>query len=333
MTISYTTDLSGVNPANLVDKEVHTTSESQYRDYRFIVPNFSPFYVDNFKLRLTGANGRELVEDVDFQFALPYVTGTRVTGKQMYGGFTLINLDLNGVLSVDYQTVGGDEICDRLYVLTQLADKAYNPRTTIWDVVSNAPNAFPPTPHYQDYSSFFGQEQLVAALAEVRDAILTNSSLTAENIRDFLARYSNEKGGYVRREGDTMTGPLGLPANPTEPEHAATKAYVDQRVADQTPLWQILSEYVKDEEVHRLMQLKLNLTGGILTGPLSLHADPLNDDQAVTKRYVDALFQQLNDRLLQLEDKVENMKNSGYITREQVLDMINETNVRFGAHK
>ena len=82
-----------------------------------------------------------------------------------------------------------------------------------------------------------------------------------------------------------------------------------------------------------MTQLKLNLTGGILTGPLSLHADPLNGDQAVTKRYVDALFQQLNDRLLQLEDKVENMKNSGYITREQVLDMINETNVRFGVYK
>lgn len=32
---------------------------------------------------------------------------------------------------------------------------------------------------------------------------------------------------YVNTTGDTMTGPLTLPADPTEPLHAATKGYVD----------------------------------------------------------------------------------------------------------
>jgi hypothetical protein len=35
-------------------------------------------------------------------------------------------------------------------------------------------------------------------------------------------------GDYVLKTGDTMSGPLTLPANPTAPLQAATKAYVDQ---------------------------------------------------------------------------------------------------------
>jgi hypothetical protein len=37
-------------------------------------------------------------------------------------------------------------------------------------------------------------------------------------------------GDYVRKAGDTMTGPLSLPA-PTAPLHAANKEYVDNLVA------------------------------------------------------------------------------------------------------
>jgi len=33
---------------------------------------------------------------------------------------------------------------------------------------------------------------------------------------------------YVLKAGDTMSGPLTLPGDPTAPLHAATKAYVDQ---------------------------------------------------------------------------------------------------------
>ena len=96
-TVTYPLDTSGVNPTNLVRNEVHTTTEAHFRDYYFIVPNFAPFFVDNFKLvHLKDGNEYILEEDVDFSFALPYVTGTRVTGKQMYGAITLNNLDLNG---------------------------------------------------------------------------------------------------------------------------------------------------------------------------------------------------------------------------------------------
>lgn len=330
MTVTYpNVDLSGVNPSNLVKGEIHTVTESNFRDYYFIVPNFAPFYVDNFKLLLkTGDVLRPLVEDVDFSFAIPYVTGTRVTGKQMYGAVTLHNLNMNGILVMDYQTIGGDQIADRLHVLTYLADKAYNPRTTIWDVITNVPNALPPTPHYQDYDTFFGQEKLIEALVQIRDAILQNSSLTRQKIEEFLALYNGTSGLYLPLAGGTLEGPLTLVGLPYDPKHAASKAYVDQRVADQSDLATLLGGYVRDSDFHTNMDLKVDKSGSVMTGPLSLHADPIQDDQATTKRYTDTLINDLARQVQQLQQTLSAIQTqvSG-VTKEYVDSRINELTV------
>lgn len=336
MTVTYpNVDLSGVNPDNLVKQELHTVSEANFRDYYFIVPNFAPFYVDNFKLWIkSGETLRPLVEDVDFSFAIPYVTGTRVTGKQMYGAVTLHNLNSNGILVMNYQTIGGDQIADRLHVLTYLADKAYNPRTTIWDVITNVPNSFPPSPHYQDYEQFYGQEKLVQALVEIRDAILSNSSLTREKIEEFLQMYNGSGSVYVKVDGATMRGPLTLPGLPSEPKHAASKAYVDQRVADQSDLAMLLGEYVRDTDFHTNMELKVDKTGSVMTGPLALYADPVQDDQATTKRYTDSLVNQLSAQVQQLQQTVNSLQTQTTgLTLEYVNSRIDEVVARFSSYK
>ena len=116
--ITYPFDPTGRASTNYVQNELHTVSESNYRDYYFIVPNFAPFYVTNFSLIYqVGDERRTLTENVDFNFALPYIAGIRTTGIPVYGAVTLNNLDLNGLLFMSYQCVGGDQVCDRLYVL------------------------------------------------------------------------------------------------------------------------------------------------------------------------------------------------------------------------
>lgn len=230
--VTYPLDLTGVKASNLVQNELHSVSESRFRDYYFIVPNFAPFFVDNFSISITVNNiTTPLVEDVDYSFALEYVTGTRTTGKAMYGALTLHNLNLNGILKINYQTIGGDQVANRLEILTILADKAYNPRTTIWDIVTNVPTALPPLPHYQDYDQFYGQAELVAKLGEIRDAIVQNSSLTQQELNTFLNSI-NISTSFVKKTGDVMSGHLGLPNAPTNPEHAVNKSYVDNIAAN-----------------------------------------------------------------------------------------------------
>ena len=325
MTVAYPLDLSGIAPASLVKKELHSTSESRFRDYNFIVPIHAPFYVDNFKATVTNGNVETpMVEDVDFSFALPYVTGTRTTGKQMYGAITIHNSNLNGIISIDYQTVGGDQTADRLTVLTLLADKAYNPRTTIFDILTNAPNAFPPVPHYQDYDQFYGQDKVVEALVAIRDAILANSSLTQEQIGSFLQTMNaGVLGNFVRKEGDTMSGPLTLSGVPMEPGHAANKAYVDSVSIDQTELLSALSNYHTANYVTAELNKKVNKAGDVMTGHLTLVADPSQPLHPTTKQYVDNIKNNLDLRINNLNSTLVTLSQE-HVTPQYVDLKINE---------
>lgn len=324
-TVTYGLDMSGNNPANLIENELHTASEAHFKDYYFLVPNFAPFFVDNFSLSVSmNGNTTPLTEDVDYSFALQYVTGTRITGKAMYGAITLHNLNLNGVLKMTYQTIGGDQIADRLVVLTTLADKAYNPRMTIWDILTNVPNALPPTPHYQDYDQFFGQEELVTKLGEIRDAIVTNSSLTQQEIGNFFQLLNTGSlSSYIKKSGDTMTGPLTLSNNPLDPFHAATKQYVDGLLINNSEITSMLSNYALTSYVNQQDNLKLNKAGDIMIGPLSLNQSPIQQSHATTKQYVDNIQQNLQLQVNQLQSDFTNITIDP-VTKAYVDDKINE---------
>lgn len=116
----------------------------------------------------------------------------------------------------------------------------------------------------------------------------------------------------LNKSGDTMTGPLTLNAAPTETLHAATKGYVDASV-DQlnttvegnynelsgfistlnTTVELLNTDPVTKSYVDAQDATKLNLTGGVMTGYLTLSNDPVEGKQAATKQYVDALAQGL----------------------------------------
>ena len=90
-------------------------------------------------------------------------------------------------------------------------------------------------------------------------AIRSLSAATADTATNATTAANN-----VLKSGDTMTGQLILPADPTASLGATTKQYVDNADA-----------------------LKLNLSGGTLTGGLTLAADPSANLGAATKQYVD----------------------------------------------
>ncbi len=90
----------------------------------------------------------------------------------------------------------------------------------------------------------------------------------------------------VKRSGDTMTGQLILPGDPTAGLAAATKAYVDAHSVGgiiEAPLDGFLYG-----RLNAVWTPALPLAGGTLTGALTLNADPASPLQAATKQYVDS---------------------------------------------
>lgn len=329
MPITYPLDLSGLNPDCLIVDELHSVNEAHFKDYFFLVPSFAPFYVDNFKAEII-INGvsRILVEDVDFSFALSYVTGTRTTGKNMYGGITLHNLEMNGIIKVTYQTVGGDQTADKLTVLTVLADRAYNPRTTIWDIVTEVPNALPPSPHYQDYDTFFGQNAVVEELQNIAIAIAQNSSLTRDHLVSFLESIGmGSVLSFLKKTGDEMTGPLILSRNPEVPMEAVNRQYLELGYLSKSSYQQDVSTFIKQDELNAGLNNKLSITGGTMTGPLLLNTVPQEDLQAVNKKYLDDTIRDMEIELNDLRSQVANLTLSS-ISRAEVEAMVGEVLLR-----
>ena len=111
----------------------------------------------------------------------------------------------------------------------------------------------------------------------------------------------------VNKAGDTMTGFLTLSANPTSSMHSATKNYVDSTVTthasdeakhltvDQNTLIDGITVSFSDvnqltgiaSNVQDQIDSKVNLSGGTMTGLLTLSADPSTGLQAATKQYTD----------------------------------------------
>lgn len=176
--IIYPYDPTGISPVNFIPDEQHTVTEANYRDYYFIVPEFAPIFITNFKARwVHNGDVAELKEGLDYAFAIPSVNGINSKGKLVYGAITIINPDIKeGIIALDYQTIGGDTIGDRDYVLTRIAERVYNPRLTTWESVTDKYTIYPPMEHPQDFDTFVGQKELIDAILGLATKIHENSS-------------------------------------------------------------------------------------------------------------------------------------------------------------
>jgi hypothetical protein len=93
--------------------------------------------------------------------------------------------------------------------------------------------------------------------------------------------------------GGVLTGPLVLSADPTSNLQAATKQYVDNKAGTATPLRDgvaavgVATLWSRQDHVHPSDTSRLPLSGGTMTGPLILAADPTVALGAATMQYVD----------------------------------------------
>jgi hypothetical protein len=182
--VTYQFDTTGLAPANRVIGETHTLTEINSSTYRILIPRFAPFYLDNLTVKYIDNAGviHSLTENIDFHVTLPYIGASRSIGKMLYGAISIIREDLQGMIALDYQTLGGEWVADPDLVRVALAQAVYNPRTTVWDIVTNKPNAFPPINHSLDVAQVYGQDELIAALSGVGSAITQQAAPNAQLI-------------------------------------------------------------------------------------------------------------------------------------------------------
>lgn len=147
--------------------------------------------------------------------------------------------------------------------------------------IGNCPETYKPLT-----SEGTSKDLLLRATLAVGNAAAVTISIDPSAV---LATMEYVSANYVAKIGDTMTGPLVLPAtSPTTDNQAARKKYVDdsidagiaEHVALPDPHEQYLTETAAAENY-------VAISGDTMTGALVLNADPTLDLHSATKRYVD----------------------------------------------
>jgi hypothetical protein len=176
--MTYTYDPTGTLSSNLITGELHTVTEANYRDYYFLIPENSPFFLNNLVLVYTSdVETRTLVTGIDYYPCLLYEAATRSLGIPVYGGISISNLLVTGEVSISYQTIGGDYVADKSTIITRLAVAVFNPKITLWDSLTNVPEIWPPNPHLNDSSLLYGQDQVIEKLTDITNAILSSNDV------------------------------------------------------------------------------------------------------------------------------------------------------------
>jgi len=298
MPVTYPFDPTGLAPSNIIPDEIHTLTEVNARTHRILIPNCSPFYLGSLQLKHVDSSGqtRLLVEDIDYTLCLPYIGATRSIGQMIYGGITIHQSLINGLIKITYRTLGGDWIADGNYVLEMLAEYVYNPRITVWDTVTNRTDAFPPINHDQSMDYVYGHQDLITSINELADTIITHPNPT--------------------------TGIISHLIDVTNP-HETTKDQVGLGLVENYPI-------ASDAEVDSLAQVDKYFTLRQLTllGIIGLDANLLGvhigDHQ--NPHQVNALqigLGQVADLPLALDtDVVAGIPTEAYVTLRQVLDIV-----------
>lgn len=154
----YDGDLSGVNPDFFEKDEPHVIAEISEKTNNVLIPNFPPFFPNNFSIgtRDTAGVFSPLREKEDFEFVYPFYSLEKETGKIVYTGVQILKPIASPMLYVSYQRLGGKFQTSRKVLLENLATYVWSPRLIQFDQLTDIQETFPPNQHQQNMNTLKG---------------------------------------------------------------------------------------------------------------------------------------------------------------------------------
>jgi hypothetical protein len=180
-TLTLSFDNTATAAANYIQNEVHTVTQGIGNDAKFFIPNYAPFYLNDFTVyKKVGSLVTLLVENVDYFLALQHIGLTLATGRPVYGG-VVINAQEDITTTqylTSYRAVGGNNWYDiSVDTLEAVANIALNPRRVSWEQIHGQPLAYPADINHNNSTDDLTRlGDLIAVLNQVINAIAQSAS-------------------------------------------------------------------------------------------------------------------------------------------------------------
>ena len=169
------------NLNDIVTNESHTVTIVNNDTYHTLIPLHGPFFKDSVNLVHVSSTGvvTPQVPGVDFNFALMWISASRVLNDILYGAVTIQTPKDNGYYRFNsYKTAGSEWSVPVNQVYSFLINNAYNPRIASWEQVIGEPALYPPTAHTQPLSDFKGYDELILAIDRMANHIMSSPALS-----------------------------------------------------------------------------------------------------------------------------------------------------------
>jgi hypothetical protein len=186
--LAYPFDPTGVLQSNKIVGEQQILTPANFRDYHFIVPRWAPFFTESMvvKHRALDNTVTLLTEGIHYYCTHEFISASRACATPIAGSISFTDLELTGVILLDYQTLGGIWTQDENKIAEILADRLHNPRITAWDEVVDMPISFPPIDHEWDLVDMVGQAEILEALNGIEEVLRqTGDAGLAVHLADF----------------------------------------------------------------------------------------------------------------------------------------------------
>lgn len=212
----YAFDPTGTNALNYITNEQQVLTFNNNQDFFTIIPYSGPFFETGLTIGYTPTVGspRTLIKGTDYVLTHQFISASRACAKPIYGSVTINNTSLAGVITLSYQTVGGDWTISKNSIAAILATYLANPRITSWEEVANVPTQFPVINHEWNLTDMVGMSALISKLNDIQTALVSRNldglgnHLLADNPHHITPAMI---GSYTTQQVDQMLSNFTLP--------------------------------------------------------------------------------------------------------------------------
>jgi len=129
-----------------------------------------------------------LQKGVDWYESHEFISASRACATPIFGSISFLNTSLAGVVTLQYQTIGGIWVQDEQKISEILANVLHNPRVTAWEEVIDMPYAFPPIDHEWNLVDMVGMSEVVESLRDIETYIRQQGQ---DGLVNHLADFNN----------------------------------------------------------------------------------------------------------------------------------------------
>jgi hypothetical protein len=243
-TFRYALDTTGKNPDNLVIGEVQTLST---RALRVVTPTYGPFFAAGLVV-YDNATDKQLTPGVQYTVNELLDDATEHYGQGIYRVIIIKDAKVSNKVRINYQALGGN-YQNNFAAIASLYEAIINDNRSVdWANVMDKDVTYPPTMHNHLIEDCYGFEPLVAAIEQLRKAMILSDVPAFESMNMALKAHientdnphhdtAAQVGAYTREEVDQLFANVQQNIGVLLQNHISDHNNPHQVTADQIPTY------------------------------------------------------------------------------------------------